>query len=622
MDATTAIPSLVSPWLSLLGLLLPSVGLTGVWLARRCLASPGTRRVVALPLSLTAWMLATHLIARATGSFTAGVTAGTVLAAIPGTLELGRAWQRARALRRWLPVTWRRYRTERLIWLATFALLALPIFRDQFHDEVSLAGQHSTIEQMLIGSYPPRLTFFPTEELRYHLGFNVLAGLIAAVFRVSAPLAIDLLSSLLLVSILRSLAHIGRVWLGARKGSWVALFGFFAGGVTFFATPANDTLGARLAGSGAVHYRWLGPPISSYFFQHPFALGMALGLAAYAAHIGKARRDRLRRFVVLGALLIGLALAQVAIAAVFGAALLLAEAFDGERLQPRGALGGALVLATLAAIRPWFGGWFVPSNADTDAASIVFSLGPVDEPLQSLSWLAQTLGLLLPLGLWGLSSLRRGRFAALLIVAFGLGLGTTLKYVHSWDMVKLIAVAQIVLGSATGALIISRFPTRERRASWRRRTLLGATALVVLHAGIAFPLAVGLALPGAAKTGRRLLISPDWREAITLLRSRMRPDDIVYERPGRANMVNQFGLMVPHFGEVARKLGIVGPRAAERLALLGELPADARRWREAGIRWFALEPDDPLSAKAEAWLERGDAELVARCGTVTVLWLP
>ncbi len=620
MDPSSIAP-VVSPWLSLCGLLLPSIVFTGVFIARRCIAHPGSRRVAALPLGLALWMLATHLIARATCSFVIGAAAGSLLVAIPGSFELVRLARRPGSLTSCFRAVWGRCRVERAIKVGAIALMAVPIFRDHFHDELTLAGHDFIVERMLMGHYPPAVPFFPSDEYRYHFGFDLLAALLGAIFRVGAPLAIDLLGVVLLLSILASMAQIGRIWLGARRGSWLALPGFFGGGITLFATPEYDTVAWRLSGFGTVELHWLGPPISSYFFQHPFALGMALGLAAYAVHVGKVRRDGLRRFVPLAIFVVGLPLAQVAIAAVFGCALLIAEAFDGERFSRRGAIGGALVLATLAALRPFLGGWFASAPGDSVGPSILPSLGPVDEPLESIVWLAQTFGLLLPLGFLGLAKLRRGRFAALLVIAAGLGLGSTVRYAYSWDMVKFIAIAQLMLALTTAFLLILGFQRAVELGRPRQRILVAVAGIVVLHAGIAFPVVTALVPDGPLARSRRVVASADWRSAIELLRERTSPEDIVYERSARHEMVNQFGLNVPHLGWVARALGYVGPRTVGREAFLAELPPQAARWREQGIFWFALEVDEPLAATAAAWLSSGEAELVARFGDVSVIRL-
>src|SRR5262249_28264587 len=143
-----------------------------------------------------------------------------------------------------------------------------------FHDEIPSTGHLSMTSQIENGTYPPRHLTFPELELRYHYGFNLLAAAVASMLRLKVDNAIDVVT-LLAWGYSWCLAWaIGEGLVGLGWGAATAAVVLFGGGMPVVSSA--KTLAWRLTGFSAVGSDNLNAPIVSYFFQHPWTLGIPL----------------------------------------------------------------------------------------------------------------------------------------------------------------------------------------------------------------------------------------------------------------------------------------------------------------------------------------------------------
>ena len=142
-----------------------------------------------------------------------------------------------------------------------------------------LRGTCSIVAALQSGPYPPR----HSRDARtccssHHYGFDLLTACKALrVTRVQVDLAIDVATlGLLGASRGRSSGRSARVLVG-RRAAWVTpALALFAGGVPLACDrPGPSPWYGVLVGCG-VGERALNAPVTSYFFQHPFALGLTL----------------------------------------------------------------------------------------------------------------------------------------------------------------------------------------------------------------------------------------------------------------------------------------------------------------------------------------------------------
>lgn len=602
---------LVSAWLSLLAPLLPLILFGGVDLARRATRSPRDRLALTPAIAVALWIAPVQLAARALHSFTHGLALGTALAALPGAIallrgDLPRLWRRGqRAL-------FRRARGALALAAGAVLLLAPAALRGQFHDELGVGRHQSMVEQLAMGFSPPHFSVFPQFELRYHIGFDVLAASLVAVFRIQAPLAIDVATLGLIALIALGAERVCAAFVGSRRAPLAAALGLAAGGVPWLVAAQPDAWTRRLVGMGRVGETWVGPPLTSYVFQHPFGLGAALGLAALALHLAPGRGRPAGRAAAIFALFVGLAVGHVVFAVLIAAGVGVSTLL--RRAPGRAQELGAIAVAAL--ISPLFGGWFARTPDTSDqAASIVPSFGPCDDAIKSAAWFACTLGAIAIFGPLGLARPSRARVPLAVVAGLGLLACATLRYRLSWDMVKFAAVAQLALGLAAGAYLVGPRPGHARPPMlWRALAAVG-----MVHAGLLFPIGAALGFEPKLVEMRRAFKRAEDADLIDYLRHHAGERDLVYRRAGEAVTYNQWGLNIPFVDYWVREFGYGGPQFDARRVLLEDRPAELSRWTAQGVRWFVIEPGDPLEPQARGWVAAGQAQIERRAGALVLI---
>jgi hypothetical protein len=621
----------------LLVALLPAVLAAGAELAARASDDVRTRRVIAPGAALAAWLVAVCAIARIAGAFVPGLVAGTGLVAALGARRL-LSWARARprfSAREALPTA--------LFVAFAVATIAPGALRYYFHDETLSAGHLATVSQMENGYFPPRSAFFPSFEFKYHYGFDLLAAMLSGLFRLDAAAAIDLTTLALWGYTAALAAHLGVRLTGARRGFVTAFFALFGAGSNWGCPPAGP-LGYQLTGHCVVGGFKVNPPVASYFFQHPFGLGIPLALAVLCL---LADRDtapvtmgpqaapnpapaepapRRGRYVLYGVLLLAVFLGQIVLFFTVSASLAVCEGLVDGRFEKRRALA---MLATLAAVylgARLLGAFFAPApyalaNMLVPHAGVTGDLGG---PIGSLNWTLRSYGFLLPLGVAGLFLLRRERPMLALLAAGSFVVPNVVHYKLTADIVKFATVAQLVLSIAASAVVVRLLqlsPARPR--AWRAASAALAAALLALGTafGFGFHAALWLNLkpikPNLEMRPEKL--APPDLAVLRYLRRHVGAEEIVYRRQNASLAYNQWGgLAMPWLGEEMFGFG-EEPRAA-RKKLLASLPAEIGAYTGQNIRWFVLDASDTkLRDLAAAWVRAGQAEVVMEEGGLRVV---
>jgi hypothetical protein len=502
--------------------------------------------------------------------------------------------------------------------LAT-ALIAPMALGHEFHDELFVTGHISIVSEIGRGVYPPRHLTFPQFELRYHYGFNVLVAALCALWRLPTDVGIDVVTLAGFFLAWCLLWTIGRRVAGYSLGGGITAFVTLFGGGLPWIVPLGEADAIdrtmTLSSYGGVN---LNPPVISYVFQHPWSLGLPLGLAVLLLHLEAGRA--VWRIAALGVLLVALAVSQFVLFACLSATLVAAEAWNEGRpsfrrgLQALGAAGLALVIASQ------LGGFFLPPDPEAESA-IVPHGGVADSPGESAVWHLAVFGLLLPLGAAGLVAARRGRVAFLLLAVGGLVVINTLCYRYSWDIMKFATVAALGMSVLAGA-VLTRLIGRRDALGFGLGGLLaiGATA-----AGLIYPL-VFLVAPGMTpEKGFRLhpmSLDDDERRAASWLAPRMGRDEIMYTRVDRSlGYAQSAGLPQAYFDAAVPSFGFAPSRLDARMRLLAEPPDDPDPFAAEGIRWFVLGPRDRLNERVDPWVRQGRAREEVRFGSLRIVHL-
>ena len=509
----------------------------------------------AIAMGFALWAAVVHWAALCCGSFYAGLAWGTLALTAAAAAV---AWPQARNHGKFLigkfPNINRRDMALCLLGVAAIAPGAL--FFD-FHDKTySLYGHFYFTNNILNGAYPPRDPAFPEKGLAYHYGIDLVAALIAAVLRIDISstfrlLVIVLWPCAILLGI--ALARACQLYKQARRAVFIMMFG---GGLPWFATLGGASLTAILTGQFYSGNIAVNPPLVSYLFQHPWTLGLPLLLLQMLILVRSERMWPRGPKAMLGGILLGWASAffnttVAAVIVVAGVASLVSTLRRSvsppetsrtlNNLRPVLMMTAAYVIGVSAGIagsgllyRMLFTA--PPSEGFTFGGLILAPLGLSGTPRESLVWILTSGGLLLPLGLAGVRFLPRGRvvFAAALI--FATAIPITFRFAYSWDIVKFLA-AGMVLAAFPFEAACTRF-TRYMRGpvgsiGGKLLLVLGCVAGVCWCVGVARAAFVGETFIN--KDSRRYLetagwteLSPDDLSAISWLRARVRPCDLVY----------------------------------------------------------------------------------------------
>jgi len=599
-----------------LTLFLPGIWLLGWAVARRLFDDRLTAQVVSSGLALGAWTLSTHVLGLLTHSFSAALTLSSVGLGIAGAAQ----WRRDRPLTP-LPRSPKKDRWEMLIF---GVLLSIPIVviarRWSFFDEIGPGGHQAMIANIQNGYYPPRSMSFPQLDLMYHYGFNLLCAMFTALFRASITTAIDAVTSLMWFYCALSSWLLGERMIGKGAGALMALVLLIGGGMPWTCSesvPQGVPLAFHLLAFCSEGGFTLNHNLVSFFFQHPWTLGLPLALTLLLVQNEESPAHPRLRLATLLVLFSALYLAQIALFMGLLGAVTASELLSrtGRPLAKR-ALSAGLILAVGVTNLVALGGFF--AERGSNAGGLRFQLGITQDLGTSVWWVVKTFGLPL-LGFVGFFWLPRRRLLFACLAAGGILVINAARYEFTGDIVKFATVASIGLAFPWAALL-HRLRSSDKRAVavWLHNILLTGTVV----SSAAYLVVLALALPGVP--GSFAYVQPrmtkDARAAASYLRRHMPHDAVMYRRESDYLSYTVYaGLpqvwMNPGFA-ADRRYG------QERTALNSTLPNAAEPYLAQRVRFFVLDAADArLNPIADAWLAQGKAKLLGRFGALRVVEL-
>ena len=636
------LPPLLPQSLWLLFFLWPGVLIAGWALASRVTREGRLRALLAPGLAGCAWLMTTHLAGRASKSYTAAVILGTALPGMLGYALLVRhLWRRrsnapstsASPSSSWTAVVrnffvggvhLRGYSPWMLVTMVIVtAMMAPATWHWCFHDDAGTTAHLALIFEMQRDIYPPRNLTFTQLEMPYHYGFDVAAACISALLRVDAERGIDLLT-------LGAWAYswclfwgLGEELWGRRGGPLCAVLTLLGAGFPYYCVAGfetNTTFAGHILNGCSEGGNLLNPATFSYFFQHPWGLGVPLvGLVGVwlAASSLDSVFDILIGALVLLAMDISQFAAWTASMPIVAATVVLSWR-RGEHWRILAAL--VALLAIFLAARGLGAFW---SHNQKNAFALKMHLGINDTLTSTLLWNLWTFAALL-VGLLGLPLFDRRNKARVyfaLVAVGGVTICNLFVYGRSWDIVKFATFGAIGLGVMTSGVVAKGLRSRWVVARMGAIIVLVAASLSAAGWFVVFD---GDLSPGSISWVASCypgMVGADY-DAGNWLRHHMRAQDIVYRREavsiayttyaglGQVWLGNSTALPLPE--ELIRK----------RTALMNELPAEPDRYRKEGIRYFVLDGQDGrITAIVQAWEAHGIAHERARFGPLRIVEL-
>jgi hypothetical protein len=390
----------------------------------------------------------------------------------------------------------------------------------------------------------------------------------------------------------------------------------FGGGLPFFAVDRGSPLLFTFLGVASRDGVSLNRPTISYFFQHPWTVGLPLAVSILLLW-SEPRRSRAAYWLV-GWLLVALFLCQYVLFLSLLAALAVADPL--RRAASRGwrswrqlrrswkslVAFPALALGALLVTR-FLGGFALPPP--DHLAELQLDLGVARTAAGSLLWHAETFGLLLPLGIAGLWRLGRLRVVSLFLVAGSLLIINSVRYAHSEDIAKFATVAGITLSLGSSALLWGWWTRGGRVRRWSSLALLAAASA----AGLLFAAAFVFDVEGTELVVRAPVeLHVEDRAVLAWLREHAGPEDVVYREPFPGLGYAQWG-GVPQawLDGMATRHGFSPARVERRSALLTTPPHGPEPYLRQNVRWFVVgDGDGELEGIAAAWVRDGRAEVV------------
>ncbi|MEQ9499289.1 MAG: hypothetical protein RIT81_20565 [Deltaproteobacteria bacterium] len=523
---------------------------------------------------ITAWSLRAFGPGALTVAFTLGLFLSTVAPAarLLGGFDLGLVVSAVLAIvlafaTRRLPVEALPRASRRTEWWFAVVLVGMGALytnlslRYQMHDEHAVYGHKSMVEQLRRGVYPMYYPSSPSEEARYHYGFDVLAGVFTRGLDLSSDLAIDLVCILLALFMCWAAAAVAADADAERSAPFAAAAIHLGAGLAFFLLAGVDGRHPRCLTQ--YHHPTceveLFPTQLLNVFQHPVSLGVPLFLTAVLMFPRLAGRSNDEP--VFGArwwstaamsiaMLGGLSVGQFVYYALGVLAALASLPVWGWRagrgLRPY--FGLAIVVGLSFVLAYAIGGMLAPNESiDPNLVRVLSTPGfPAKEPVSGILWHhAVNLGigfLLLPLFIW--VSMRERRSGVVMLTAFAIGgiaVAHLFTYTRSWDIVKFPSAASFAL-SMLFVVVVDRW--LAARTGWLERWARRFGVAAVCGTGVVAATFVLFPLDGA----NRLYGLGTWqgnglvRQCIDWLRSHdYASEDVVYAQSNVAMELSVWG---------------------------------------------------------------------------------
>jgi hypothetical protein len=426
---------------------------------------------------------------------------------------------------------------------------------------------------------------------------------------------------------------VGEHFGGPRAGLFAAFAVCFSGGWPMLAQDAPP------CGLCTINELQINPPFISYFFQHPWSLGVPIFCLVILQRAGLSRvRVKAIGYGALVCSLLLLSLCQAVLFVMTIAAMALAEVWSFVRYRNREAmsvlvaLGGSLVGAKL------IGGFFVsgafpPAGGLFDTGFHVRDLFSVDAVLGQLQWNVASFGALLVLGIFGLRRASHGKTFLITLAVVALIVVNTRRYEYTWDIVKFGTVGFIAFGIGAGIGLADLAIWAHDRS---RKLVFAVIVIALVGRGVTYPfLWLAAYDPDTRQPLSVQMIKPylstaypvddDDAQAVSFLRTHMASSELVYRTEEKSEPYAIWGglptqvSMHPVVSGDNDPYGLGHGFYAARLELVSVSETWLDRLSAAHVGWIVTDPDDTaintLLDRPEA---RGRIVLAARYGKVRV----
>jgi hypothetical protein len=617
-------------WLPLLLFALPGIVFAAYALNEALFPGDDRPLCTISAVSLVLALLPTHILASALGSLNIGLAVAWSVIGLAGYLLI--FWRR-RDFRSAIAI----HDTARARRLGIAVLSTLPIVLPtillNFHDEAYFNQHHAIIAHMQNGSYPPRYLYEPSLPLRYHYGFDLAGAVVTGMLRVRLDHAIDLLTLTLWPCMFLLLWRLGEHFGEKRTGLLVAVAVCFSGGWPVLARNVPH------CGLCAVNNLVINPPFISYYFQHPWSIGVPLFclVILQRAALPLIRNQALGWTALVCSLLL-LSLCQTVLFVTTVGAMALVEVWNVVRFRDRGAIAVLVGLGLSLLGAKLMGGFFVsgpfpPAGGLFDTGFEIRDFSGPYAVLGQIQWNLASFGALLPLGIFGLLRAARGKIFLTSLALVSLAIANTLRYEYTWDIVKFGTVTAIALSIGAGIALSALRVWADTR---RRRSICCLIIVVLMIDGIAYPFETLLAYDPSIRPPLSILmirpylsreypVDQDNARAVSFLRTHIRVSEIVYRAEKRSEPYAIWGGLPTqlsvfradtddndHYG-----LG------HEKFAIRANLGNASETWFDRlaaeHVNWVVTDPDDvAINAILECPEGRNRAVLAAQYGTVSV----
>jgi hypothetical protein len=622
-------------WLPLLLFALPGIGFAACAVNEALFSAEDRPRCTIAAIAIVLALVPAHLLSLALGSLSAGLACAWIAIGAAGY-----AWIARHRRQLCLAAFVRQPILARKLALTAFATLpiVLPTILLNFHDEVNFHSHQGIIAYLQNGTYPPRYLYEPSLPLRYHYAFDLAGAIVTGLLRVRLDQAIDLLTLVLWPCMFLLLWRTGEHFGGTRAGLPVALAVCFSGGSLIFVRILAECGHCDANGLRSV------PPFISYFFQHPWSIGVpifCLVILQRAALPGI--RHRMVGLVALVFSLMLLSLSEIVLFVVTILGLALTEAWNlvwfRRPVSVLVLLGlGASLLGAKIMGGFFVGGPYPPAGGIFNTGFFVNDFLRPHEVLWQIQWNLASFGLLLVLGMAGLLRARREKELLVILAVIVLVVVNSLRYRYTSEINKFGAVGLVVLSVGAGVALTDFWDnanTHVRKAIW--------VVLVVslVGRGLRFPLdALAYYDPAARPPFSNQMIRPylsgaypvnqDDAHAVSFLRTHMAPSEIVYRTEEKSEAYAIWGGLPT---QVTWYL-YATERGGDDVYGLGETKFASRRdlsyitdtWFERlsaqHVTWLVTDPEDiVINTMLEGPCGRRRAVLAAQYGKVRVFRL-
>jgi hypothetical protein len=580
-------------------------------------------------LMVTLWLLAVHIAGLATRHFSTGLILGSLIPAAYGYVY-------GRRLRRETTVTSSPF-PWRLVWtagLGTLVILPAVVFWD-FFDK----GWHLPVTAQLLNDvYPPRDLVFSHFLLNYHYGIDTLFAMLTALTRGPPTVVMDVVTVLAWWYTLVLFGILGTQLFGEHAGVMSIVICGFAGGFPLGVGAASSVANA-LQSFYQVGTQLVNPPLTSYFFQPAWTIGIPLALIILLLWNEFYHHKNFCREILYGLALCfivlsfsNLTLFLTLSASAFAMSVLTYFSDKQTDHRSRTLLLPAVAIGVTMMLAPLLGGMFSflqnPGLTQQMAGIVVAPQGIAGSTWDNLEWHLTTFGLLLPVGLVGLMTHQRHRGLFILLVGGCLFVLNGFKYERTWDIVKFATVAQMILAISSVGVIVWWW---ENRKDWSRY-LAWAVGSILIAPGLAFHIPFWLNLPLSAPPFEIAIwrMAPSFSQgevqAISWLRRHVSAGDIVLCPPTLSTWCYIDGGFPMLYHPVSWLVGFPYEWIKRRHELFAalfaaeQLPVSITPYLNVGVRWVILPPTGaaPWETMVRTWIKEGSAKEVVTFDAVTV----